>query len=158
MRDWEASLWPASYMGVPFWIEKDDEDGGKRLHRVEFPNRDTPYIQDLGAKAVDFTVKAYLIGDTSDVDSTALVQMFLAQGPGPLSLPIQGIVNARLHNYKRQRERDKMGLVSFDLVFMQDGAATAVTSTGYLGQLVFDAGSALASAAGSLLQTGLSLL
>lgn len=158
MRDWEASLWPASYMGVPFWVEKDDEDGGRRLHRVEFPNRDDPYIEDLGAAAVDYTVKAYLAGDTSDTDSTALVQMFVTQGPAPLVLPIQGMLNARLHKYKRQRERDKMGLVSFDLTFMQEGLATAVTSTSFLGQLVFDAGSALASAAGSLLQTGLSLL
>lgn len=158
MRDWLATLWPASYMGVPFYIERDEEDGGRRLHVHEFPNRDDPFIEDLGASVREWSVKAYLIGDASDAQSDGLVQMFVTKGPGTLVLPAQGPVNARLHTYKRERERDKMGLFGFTLKFFRDGTATAITSSPYLGQLVFDAGAALAGAAGGLLQTGLSLL
>jgi hypothetical protein len=41
-RDWLASLWPASYMGVAFFFDSDDEKGGRGPKVHEFPGRDDP--------------------------------------------------------------------------------------------------------------------
>lgn len=150
-RDWAASLWPASFKGVPFWIEKDKDAVGKRLVVHQFPGRDDPFIEDLGAKARTFDLVGYLVGDTSDADADALVAMFLETGPGVLVLPAQGPINARAHTATRDRDRDKAGYFAFQLQFYQEGVSIALSPVDYLAQLVFDANDALVAAATALL-------
>jgi prophage DNA circulation protein len=147
MRDWLSTLWPASYMGVPFWTEKADERGGRRLFVHEFPRRDDPYVEDLGACARRFDLTAYVASDMADFDSAALAAVFDSEGPGPLVLPVQGSISAHCQTWSRAHERDRLGFIAFQAAFVRDGAATSVVTQDYLAQLVFDAADGLAAVA-----------
>ena len=61
-----GSFWPglrpASFRGVPFdAFEEHSEAGGRRLVRHEFPLRDTPYAEDMGRKAGQWQVEAFVL-------------------------------------------------------------------------------------------------
>lgn len=139
-RDWTKTLWQASYKGVPFYTDREEEDGGRRLKVNEFPLRDDPYIQDMGQRAKPYSVTAYLVGDTSDGDSSTLAATFDAAGSGVLVLPVQGpIANVYCETFKRSASKDKMGLIAFDARFWRDGVTGPLATTPFLAQLVFDA-------------------
>lgn len=149
MRDWLSDLWPASFKGVPFWVEKDMERGGRRLAVHQFPNRDDPYIEDLGSEARRYELVAYVASDSADADASALVGVFDSAGAGLLVLPMQGPTQAWCHTFSRDRERDRAGYVAFQVAFVRDGASSSIVSADYLAQLVFDAAAGVASAAAS---------
>lgn len=145
--DWSEQLWPASFKGVPFWVDKDTEKGGRRLGVHEFIDSDTPFIEDIGKKATPYAVTAYLVGDTSDVDAAALSATFNSAGSGTLVLPLDGPVpNCSCDTFTRNRSKDKMGLVAYDAHFWVGGAPTAVVSSAYASQLAYDSVAALADA------------
>ncbi len=152
-RDWAATLWPASFNGVPFWIERDTDAQEKRLVIHEFPGRDDPFIEDLGAKYRTFEISGYLVGDTADGDTDALLAAALPPGAGTLVLPAQGPINARFWKSKRDRARDRAGFFGVQLTFVQEGASVPNAPTDFLAQMVFDAGDALAAAATTLLSS-----
>lgn len=145
-RDWMASLWPASYKGIPFWVEKDVEDGGSRLDISMFPGKNDPFIENMGEAKREFDVTGYLIGDLSDVESNALVAQMATDGAGLLVLPLQGPIQAWCHTFKRDRERDKMGRVGIVGHFVRAGASSPLQPAEFLAQLVFDAVDSLAAA------------
>ena len=156
MRDWTKTLYPASYNGVPFWIERDHMDTGRRLNVTEIPGSDQPFIEDLGAKQQPVEISGYFIGDVSDAQMTALETVCGQDGPGVLVLPAQGPLTARCHHIKRDRLRDKMGRFGFEAVFILDprsgfASPTAAYPAAYLAQLAFDANDNLAGSLTSLL-------
>lgn len=151
MRDWGRTLFPASFGGFPFRVEKEKDPFGKKLVIHEFPLRDDPFIEDLGNSSRHFEFTAYLASDTCDVDATSLQATLLAFGAQTLVLPDQGPVTCFFKNGTRDRDRDREGYVAFSLSFVMQGAATPVISVDFLGQLVFDAVSNLATAGATLL-------
>ena len=45
---WKMRLRAASFRGVPFGVTADESEGGRRTVTHEFPQRETPYVEDLG--------------------------------------------------------------------------------------------------------------
>lgn len=156
-RDWTKTLFPASYMGVPFWVETDRAETGRRLQVSELPGVDLPDIEDLGRKANHFEISGYFIGDVSDTQMTSLEQVCGAQGPGTLVLPAQGPQLVHCESIRRRREKKKMGYFGFEAKFVLATASAAPTSVAYLAQLVFNAAAAVGAAAPGFLNAGLSL-
>ncbi len=147
MRDWIASLWPASFRGVLFQVEADHHSGGRRLAVHEFANSETWFVEDLGRSVRVFQVTAYLASDTSDSDAAALRSTLEMAGPGVLVLPVEGTLNAYLRNFERAYQKDRMGYIAFSLNFVAQGASSPLTSALMLAQLVYDAVDNLAAAA-----------
>jgi len=147
-RDWMKSLWQASFKGVPFWIERDSEHGGRRLALHEFPHRDDPFVEDMGRKAKTYQVTAYLVGDTSDAQSSSLASIFDGAGSGTLVLPVQGpIGNVWCEDFSRDRAKDRMGYVAYSAKFVRDGGGfPSVPTLSFLQQLAYDAADAMPSA------------
>lgn len=148
MRDWSRALFPASFRGVPFWVEADEERGGRRIVTHEFPMRDEPFNEDLGQKAAFFSVTAYLVSDMADAEAAALAAACRTRGPAVLVLPMHGPLTARCVDFRRARERDRAGYVAYDLEFVREGATVAIASVAYLAQQVFNAVDALAGIIG----------
>lgn len=157
MRDWTRSLWPASFKGAPFWTEHDEESGGRRLVVHEFPHRDLPFVEDLGEAARQFSVTAYLVGDASDANASALVSTLAAGGAGVLVLPMHGPLSAHVASFRRDRERERAGYVAFSIDFVREGSAAGLVSANFLAQLVFDAVDQVAAEAGSALAATMSV-
>jgi hypothetical protein len=136
-RDWLKTLWPASFKGVPFFVESDEETGGRRIVIHQFPMRDIPYLEDLGEDQRDFDVTAYVASDSADSDAAAVVVACAARGAGALVLPTHGPLIVRCLNFKRERSKDKHGYIALELRFVREGASSAIAPTAMLANLIF---------------------
>ena len=56
-------LQPASFRGVNFFVDDAETVIGRRNVLHEYPLRDTPYAEDLGKKAREYTINVHIIGD-----------------------------------------------------------------------------------------------
>lgn len=147
LRDWMRTLKPASFKGVPFLWDESTEEGGRNPVVHVFPNRDDPYIEDLGEEPRTFTVMAYVHGNAADTAAAALMNALASGGPGLLVLPVRGAVVVQALPFKRREEKDRLGYIAFECKFIRDGAATAVVSLPSLLNVAFGAVDRLQSAA-----------
>jgi prophage DNA circulation protein len=136
-RDWLATLWPASYKGVPFFVEMDDEQGSRRIVEHEFPMRDDPFLEDLGEGVRRYKVTAYVASDTADSDAASVIATCAQRGPGALVLPTHGPIIVRCLNFGRERSKDKHGYIALELRFTREGASSPLASIASLANLVF---------------------
>jgi hypothetical protein len=146
IRDWTSTLWSASWNGFPFFIETDKENGGRDVITHEFPHRDDPFNEDIGAKTVYFEGAAYLASDTVDADSAAFLALSRVPGPGTLVLPTVGAVLARFLTCERAHARDRLGYMAFTVKFVREGASAPLISVPLLGRLVIAAADTAAAA------------
>jgi len=124
--DWTKTLRRASWRGVPFWVQSDEMTYGRRLVVHEFPNRDRPFVEDLGEKAREYSVTAYVASNSAVSEMSALMSACRQRGPATLSLPTEGIIRARCKSAKRTHDRDKMGYIAFSLDFVEAGLGLGV--------------------------------
>lgn len=136
-RSWLTSLFNSSFKGVPFFVETDNESGGRRVVEHQFPMRDDPYLEDLGEDLRHFEVQAYVASDKADSEAAALVTICATRGPGTLVLPLHGQLIVRCLTFERDRSKDKHGYLSFKLKFSREGSAFALASVSSLANLVF---------------------
>lgn len=136
-RDWTKTLWPASYKGVPFFVQVDEEQGSRRIVEHELPMRDDPFLEDLGEGVRHYDVTAYVASDNSDADAASVLAICATRGPGALVLPSQGPVIVRCLTFKRAREKDRAGYEALDLKFTREGFSSAIASVASLANLVF---------------------
>lgn len=130
-RDWPRTLRPASFRGVPFYVERDQVETGRRLVVHEFPLKDAPYIEDLGRDTNKISVTAYLVGDTSDDAEKSLRSACEQRGSGSLSLPIDRF-EVHCESCSRDFAKDKLGFIAFNLKFVRDGTGTIAMPAGFL--------------------------
>ena len=147
LRDWSRSLQQASYKGVPFYWDETAEEGGRNPVVHVFPNRDHPYIEDLGEEPRTFTVMAYLHGNAVDRSALTFTNALASRGPGRLVLPMRGSVMVQALPFKRRDDKDKLGYVAYECKFIRDGATAALVSIPSLLNTAFGAVDALQDAA-----------
>lgn len=121
---WKDELRPASYRGVPFFVRSDTLGGGKRIQIHTYPERDEPYIEELGREPRTFTVVAHLIGGDVWQQRERLVAALEAPGPGKLVLPSRGELLAVCDSIGRNTElAGAEGRISrLELSFVRAGA------------------------------------
>ena len=88
---WKDRLLPASYRGVPFFVESDEATFGRRqaVHQAALVEK--PSTEDLGRDADNFQVEGYLVGDDYDLQLQELVKAIRdVPGPGRLVHPRYG--------------------------------------------------------------------
>ena len=59
----QSKLRPASFRGVSFDVTKTTLKVGRRVQVFEYPQRDIPFVEDLGRSAREVTVSAVVAGD-----------------------------------------------------------------------------------------------
>jgi prophage DNA circulation protein len=109
--DWQASLQPASYAGVPFFVLDDSLEAGRRVALHQYPFRNTPWAEDLGRRARKFRFTAFLIGDLVIGQRNALLDAIEAPGPGTLihpSLPNPQQVQIELVEMSERWDKGRM--------------------------------------------------
>jgi len=161
---WRDKLLPAMYDGIPFFVDVGTRESGRRTVVHEFPKRDLPYSEDMGRRAIEYSVRGYVIAypkDMADPGGTDVMaqlrmrdyritrdrlQMRLdTGGEGVLQLPYMARagegqplqLNAVCSRY-RMTEEDKFGgYVVFDMTFVEYGEITgspAVSNSQLLAQ------------------------
>lgn len=145
-RDWLTTLWPGSFKGVPFKVERDSEAAGRRIRIHEFPMRDVPYLEDLGELRREFDVMAYVASDSADVDAASLISVCTARGAGVLVLPSHGPITARCLTAERRRDKDRHGYIAIGMRLVREGASGALGSIPMRANLTFAAADNLSTA------------
>lgn len=125
MVDWRAFGYrPASFRGVPFFVEDHDQQDGRRVDKAEFPLRDEGSTQDLGKQLGFFHLQAFVLGDTYLLQAEALYRACcMDRTPGMLVSPYLGEKRVRCDSYRRRENAKQAGAAQFDLVFVEAGAA-----------------------------------
>lgn len=123
-NEWIGTLRRASYRGASFFVETDQITTGRRLVVHEFPNKDIPYVEDLGRKANRISVTAYVVGDNVGAAEGALRRACDAGGPARLNLPMARAI-VHCEECSRDYKKDKLGYIAFTLKFVVEGSRPA---------------------------------
>lgn len=84
---WRDRLQPASFRGVPFFVDSADLEAGRRVVLHEYPLRDLPSAQDLGRAQRKVGVTAYVLGKDYLDARDRLLKALETGGAGTLILP-----------------------------------------------------------------------
>ncbi|MDO8933776.1 MAG: DNA circularization N-terminal domain-containing protein [Rhodocyclaceae bacterium] len=132
---WRQQLQKASFRGVGFHVTTADSQEGRRGVLFEYPQRDDPFVEDMGRKAGEFTLEAFVLGDDYFKARDALRDALRKPGPGELVHPTLGRMQVALTAPYRMAESlvDKAGMARFTINFVESGinvqpAARADTS------------------------------
>jgi hypothetical protein len=66
----DGMLLPAMFDGCPFYTDSGARESGRRTVVHEYPKSDRCYSEDMGQRAVEFTVRAYFVSYVRDQENT----------------------------------------------------------------------------------------
>lgn len=119
-----------SFRGIPFRTVDAEMRVGRRNVVNEYPQRDLPYVDDLGRKARRFVVEAYVIGPGYLLERDVLAAAFETPGPGELRHPRYGIRRVSVDGEVSIKESpDRGGMARLTVTFVEDGPNTFPRST-----------------------------
>jgi prophage DNA circulation protein len=136
---WRDEWMPARFRDALFHIESGSKESGRRLVVHEFPKRDLPYSEDMGRRAIEFTVRGYVIvypknNAEADILYTRdyrkprdrLITALEVEGFGELQLPTLPPMQVAVQRYRVTEENRFGGFAVFDMTFVEQGVpATA---------------------------------
>ncbi len=125
MAGWREKLGPASFRGVPFFVNTTDRSGGRRLVVHEYPQKDEPYSEDLGRKTRELSVEGFVIGEEYIADRDALIEALEKEGPGELVHPLHGVLLVSVPDYRESESDREGGAARFSIQFVRTSAQPA---------------------------------
>lgn len=126
---WRDQLKPASFRGVPFFVDSSSYQGGRRVQLHEYPLRDLPFAEDLGRKARTYQLEAYVLEprpwekttDTYMTRRDALITALETAGPGALVHPFLGTKQVVMGPYSVSENFKEGGKAVFSVPFIEAG-------------------------------------
>ena len=118
---WRDNLREASFRRVPFMVEGSELSAGRRLARHEYPQRDEPWMEDMGRKAREFKIKAFIIGPDYMSRRDALLAALEAPGAGQFVHPWYGTLTVTVMDVDLTESTDDGGRANFVLSFIEAG-------------------------------------
>lgn len=115
-------LRPASFRSVPFQVEATDLGGvGRRTQLHEYPQRDKPFVEDLGRATRDLSFDAFVVGDDYVEQANKLLGALEQAGPGALVHPWFGSLTVSIKEPGRVTFNAQLGYAHFVLSFYESG-------------------------------------
>lgn len=153
---WRDEWMPAHFDGCLFHVETDAWEGGRRVVTHQFPKKELPYTEDMGRKAMTFSVRGYMVcypHDDAGVrnqnpnslyqrDYRAARERLQARldrgGPGVLQLPTYPMrqMTVVCTQYRLTEEAKAGGYCTFDMSFVELGVKPFTTTTDTMTSLV----------------------
>ena len=125
---WRTGI-PASFRGAEFHIDVGGKASGRRTVSHEFPERDTPFTEDMGRRARRWSITGYIIGRLDNPATAnyitlrdALIAACEAYGPGSLVHPTLGATWVNCDTYSVSESRERGGMATFSMTFVEAGA------------------------------------
>jgi len=130
---WRDQLRKGSFRNVEFFTDSTGTEGGRRLAVHEYPQRDLPYVEDLGRTAKKTSFTAYVLGPDYMTARDALIRALDEEGPGTLVHPYMGEMQVAVPSWRSNETKEEGGKCAFEISFIEAGnnafpAATANTS------------------------------
>jgi len=120
MAGWKDKYQTGSFRGVPFYLQSHTQDGGRKIVSHEFPERDTPYHEDMGRTARTFRLSCYVIGDDYFTEREDLIAALETKGPGRLVHPYRGIFQVVVDGFSVSESTDEGRMARFDINLKED--------------------------------------
>lgn len=118
---WREDMLPASWRGVPFYAQDIGGDRGRRYARHEYPGRDQPFIEDLGRRAREETVEAFVIGADHIDAAKKLIAACEQPGPATLVHPYLGRMTVICTGCRPAWSTREGGMTRLSLTFAEAG-------------------------------------
>jgi prophage DNA circulation protein len=145
MSEWRDRKQGASFRGVPFLVDTDSVPVGRRTQLHEFPQRDQPFVEDLGRRTRHYKFTGFVAGDDCLAQRDRLLTALDKPGPGELVHPWFGRLTVTAGECEVSHARNELGLVRFNLEFIDGMLAFPVQSPNTRRQLAAQAPSLLTS-------------
>lgn len=107
-----------TFKGVPFLVETETQEGGRKVTVHEYPGSDTRFVEDLGKKPGIFRLKGFVSGDTWVQDARRLTTVLEEEDEGSLELSIFGIVKVKSQAFTKTLNQITLGRVDFQITFL----------------------------------------
>ncbi|MBA1321186.1 DNA circularization protein [Pseudomonas plecoglossicida] len=121
MTTWRDQLHPASFRGVPFFVDSDSMPAGRRTQVHEYPQRDKPLVEDMGRVTREIKLEAFVIGEQFIELRDNLLNALDKPGAGELIHPWYGRLMATATECDVSHERREGGMARFSLMFVEEG-------------------------------------
>lgn len=118
---WNDGLLPASFRGIPFFIDSHEKVGGRNAVSHEIPERENSFSEDLGRKAEGFNLTGHVMGDTYFFIRDALIEAVEKKDPGVLIHPYLGVITVQPGEYKFSEDNKEGRIARFQLNFVEAG-------------------------------------
>lgn len=118
---WKDNLREASFRGVPFFYDSTGIDGGRRTQTHEFAYRDKPYTEDLGRKAQEIPIEAYVLGDEYMTARDNLLKACNEEGPGELIHPYYGSIQVNCQVISIRESTSEGRIARISMTFIEAG-------------------------------------
>lgn len=118
---WKDRLRPASFNNIPFYVEDHELEVGRRLVVNEYPFRDEPYTEDMGASARRYNITAYLVGNNYMDDRDSLMDAVESGTVGSLVHPYYGTKEVICQSLRIRENKTEGGYAVLAFTFVQAG-------------------------------------
>lgn len=110
-----------SFRGFEFFIETSQVAGGRRAVQHQYPNRETPYTEDIGRQAKSYQIEGHIIGDNYFDAKEELFSVFEKKGPGELIHPYYGSLMVQLSALNVSESIKQGAIATFSVTFLELG-------------------------------------
>ncbi|MCP1487994.1 prophage DNA circulation protein [Pseudomonas fluorescens] len=117
---WRDRFLPASFRGISFLIPQASVPVGMKGQLHEFPQRDTPFFEQLGKQSQVHKMTAWVIGDDCFERRDKLLEALETPGAGELVHPWLGRMQVKAGECEMSHDLMGGGMVTFDLTFYHD--------------------------------------
>jgi len=107
--------------GAEFLVKSSDMTFGRRVAVHEYPQRDVPYVEDLGLKGREFTLDVFVIGPDYHIARDALIVAIEQPGPATLVHPYLGTLRVSVVNARKRESAHDGGRCQFTLTLVVGG-------------------------------------
>jgi len=121
---WKRRLRPASFRGIPFYVEAHEYAFGRNAVPFESPDKSSKFTEDTGEKTDVFSVEGYVLGDDYMSLRNALIDACKEQGPGTLVHPYLGAKEVQCAGVSLVETVRDGGIAKFIFLFLEAGEAS----------------------------------
>lgn len=113
-----SQLLPASFKGVSFSVRSEStSEAGRKLVLHEYVNSSERFVEDQGQIPPKFSIRAFVHGVDFLARAGRLEQALNEEGPGQLSMPVFGVIEAYAGAYSKDASQQSVGEISYTIPF-----------------------------------------
>jgi prophage DNA circulation protein len=122
-------LQPASFKGVRFLIDSTSTTAGRKTVTHEYPNRDSRFVEDLGALQETYSITGIVSGENYIADRDALIAALKSSGRGELVHPFFGSLQVTAKPFSLSENLTELGIARFSMTFEKSEELIYVSSS-----------------------------
>lgn len=128
----------ATFRSFEFFVESSQVAGGRRAVQHQYPNRETPYTEDMGRQARSYQIEGHIIGDDYLDAKNRLFEVFEKKGPGELIHPFYGSLMVQVSSLNVSESIKQGAIATFSCTFLELGDSRFPKGTNDKGAILSD--------------------